>query len=171
MCVCVYFTFFGVCVATRCRVSSGHLADDVAMGDMKTWSFLNALPSGEDMVKMQYYFSVILGRILSVRLNWMLKYDMSSAANVEIEHQCSKEQPQKSEEVCNSFLEMCAHLCARVCLCICMWVCLAFVQMYGSLQSASSTLLLIDMCVFTVNWCVCVCVCVCVCACAFKLSF
>ena len=103
-------------------MSSVHLADNVAMGDMKKWSFLNALPSGEDMVKMQHYFSVILGRILSVRLSWMLKYDMASAVNVEIEHQYSKEQRQKSEEVLAPVFGVCsdsfhAHGCMW-CVCV-----------------------------------------------------
>ena len=88
-----------LCPATRCRVSSEHLDDNVAMGDMKKWKFLDTLPSGEELTKMQHFYSIILARILCVRMKWMKEYNISAAVNWEIGHDYSKEQRQKSEEV------------------------------------------------------------------------
>ena len=88
-----------LCVASRCRVKSSHLADDVASGDMKSWTFLGALPSEADIQQMRGFYSILLGRILSVRMKWMTDYDLKSAVNWEIEHEYSKEQRQKSQEV------------------------------------------------------------------------
>ena len=100
------------CSATRCRVSSKHLADDIAMGDMKNWTFLGSLPSEAEISQMREFFSILTGRLLCRRLKWMKEYKMSDAVNREIEHAYSFEMRQKSQEVCVALLT-CAVIPSR----------------------------------------------------------